>query len=82
MRALTLAVLFVGCASSIPATAPDKPVTVQDPAACTASCDRAQDQCAKPGSVDSCIETCQQTASDLEGPLDDLTKSLTCSGAP
>jgi PBP1b-binding outer membrane lipoprotein LpoB len=82
MRALTLAILLAGCASPLPATVPDTPVVVQDPAACTASCNRAQAACAKPGPVDSCVETCQQAAPDLEGPIDDLTKSLTCSEAP
>lgn len=81
MRAL-IAVLLAGCASPLPATIPDTPVVVQDPAACSASCDRAQELCAKPGPVDSCVEVCRQTASDLEGSLDDLAKSLTCSEAP
>jgi len=78
MRTLILAVLLTGCASPLPATIPDTPVVVQDPATCAASCARAQSACAKPGPIDSCVEVCQQAAPDLEGPIDTLTVNLTC----
>jgi len=74
--------LELGCASPLPMAPPDTPVVVQDPAACAAACAHAQGQCANPTPIDSCVEVCQQAAPDLEGSLDSLAVTLTCTEAP